>query len=211
MRAEQPPGGEEHAAAEPPAGLRSAAGPGGHAHCWPWDRLGESRPDWEWGDVKRSQKHFSNHLLVPERCSSVCPHRAEDAPPPDTRPASDFQRAGRRSAAAQRAFHPAQRAAAAARGECRGPSTVMIYSVSDFRRHLTFISVKNGTQDEVSLNWCVFCVFYLFYDQPGMHVNGAPQMMQPPNMGVVPGPMPVPGPGQGPVPGPVGPPGNSHH
>ncbi|XP_054453070.1 cleavage stimulation factor subunit 2 [Anoplopoma fimbria] len=50
---------------------------------------------------------------------------------------------------------------------------------------------------------------------PGMHVNGAPQMMQPPNMGVVPGPMPVPGPGpgpgpgqgQGPVPGPVGPPG----
>lgn len=39
-----------------------------------------------------------------------------------------------------------------------------------------------------------------------MHVNGAPQMMQPPNMGVVPGPMPVPGPGPGP--GPVGPPGN---
>uniref|UniRef100_A0A8D0DBA2 Cleavage stimulation factor, 3' pre-RNA, subunit 2 n=1 Tax=Sander lucioperca TaxID=283035 RepID=A0A8D0DBA2_SANLU len=35
---------------------------------------------------------------------------------------------------------------------------------------------------------------------PGMHVNGAPQMMQPPNMGVVPGPMPVPGPGQGPAP-----------
>uniref|UniRef100_A0A8D0ACI2 Cleavage stimulation factor, 3' pre-RNA, subunit 2 n=1 Tax=Sander lucioperca TaxID=283035 RepID=A0A8D0ACI2_SANLU len=44
---------------------------------------------------------------------------------------------------------------------------------------------------------------------PGMHVNGAPQMMQPPNMGVVPGPMPVPGPGQGPA--PVGPPGNHHH
>uniref|UniRef100_A0A8C6TD64 Cleavage stimulation factor subunit 2 tau variant n=1 Tax=Neogobius melanostomus TaxID=47308 RepID=A0A8C6TD64_9GOBI len=52
---------------------------------------------------------------------------------------------------------------------------------------------------------------------PGMHVNGAPQMMQPPNMGVVPGPMPGPGPGPGPgpVPGPgpgpgsapVGPPG----
>lgn len=41
-----------------------------------------------------------------------------------------------------------------------------------------------------------------------MHVNGAPQMMQPPNMGVVPGSMPVPGPGQGPV--PVGPPGNHH-
>lgn len=39
-----------------------------------------------------------------------------------------------------------------------------------------------------------------------MHVNGAPQMMQPPNMGVVPGPMPVPGQGQGPV--PVGPPGD---
>lgn len=39
-----------------------------------------------------------------------------------------------------------------------------------------------------------------------MHVNGAPQMMQPSSMGVVPGPMPVPGPGQGP--GPVGPPGN---
>lgn len=34
-----------------------------------------------------------------------------------------------------------------------------------------------------------------------MHVNGAPPMMQPPNMGVVPGPMAVPGP----VPGPVGP------
>uniref|UniRef100_G3PZ46 Cleavage stimulation factor, 3' pre-RNA, subunit 2 n=1 Tax=Gasterosteus aculeatus aculeatus TaxID=481459 RepID=G3PZ46_GASAC len=47
--------------------------------------------------------------------------------------------------------------------------------------------------------------------RPGMHVNGAPQMMQPPNMGVVPGPMPVPGPGQGPVPGPVGPPGNLQH
>ncbi|XP_068571167.1 cleavage stimulation factor subunit 2 isoform X2 [Cebidichthys violaceus] len=48
---------------------------------------------------------------------------------------------------------------------------------------------------------------------PGMHVNGAPQMMQPPNMGVVPGPMPVPGPGpgQGPAPGPVGPPGNLQH
>ncbi|XP_037316498.2 cleavage stimulation factor subunit 2 isoform X2 [Pungitius pungitius] len=48
---------------------------------------------------------------------------------------------------------------------------------------------------------------------PGMHVNGAPQMMQPPNMGVVPGPMPVPGPGpgQGPLPGPVGPPGNLQH
>ncbi|XP_056294936.1 cleavage stimulation factor subunit 2 isoform X2 [Pseudoliparis swirei] len=43
----------------------------------------------------------------------------------------------------------------------------------------------------------------------GMHINGAPQMMQPPNTGVVPGPMPVPGPGpgQGPAPGPAGPPG----
>lgn len=45
-----------------------------------------------------------------------------------------------------------------------------------------------------------------------MHVNGAPQMMQPPAMGVAPGPMPVSGPGpvQGPGPGPVpvGPPGN---
>ncbi|KAM4585933.1 cleavage stimulation factor subunit 2 isoform 1-T1 [Fundulus diaphanus] len=41
---------------------------------------------------------------------------------------------------------------------------------------------------------------------PVMHINGAPQMMQPANMGVVPGPMPVPGPGPGP--GPVGPPGN---
>lgn len=50
--------------------------------------------------------------------------------------------------------------------------------------------------------------FLVFYNQPGMHVNGAPQMMQPPNMGVVPGPMAVPGPGQGPV--PVGPPGNHH-
>lgn len=40
-----------------------------------------------------------------------------------------------------------------------------------------------------------------------MHVNGAPQMMQPPNMGVVPGSMPVPGQGQGPV--PVGPPGKT--
>lgn len=49
-------------------------------------------------------------------------------------------------------------------------------------------------------------LFLVFYVQPGMHVNGAPQMMQPPNMGVVPGPMAVPGPGQGPV--PVGPPGN---
>ena len=29
--AEQSPGGEEHAAAEPSAVLRSAAGPGGHA------------------------------------------------------------------------------------------------------------------------------------------------------------------------------------
>lgn len=37
-----------------------------------------------------------------------------------------------------------------------------------------------------------------------MHVNGAPQMMQPPNMTVVPGSMPVQGPGQV----PVGPPGN---
>lgn len=40
-----------------------------------------------------------------------------------------------------------------------------------------------------------------------MHVNGAPQMMQPPNMGVVPGSMPVPGQGQGPV--PVGLPGKT--
>nr|XP_057931237.1 cleavage stimulation factor subunit 2 isoform X1 [Doryrhamphus excisus] len=43
----------------------------------------------------------------------------------------------------------------------------------------------------------------------GMHVNGAPPMMQPPNMGVVPGTMP--GPGQVPAPGPVGPPGNLQH
>lgn len=54
--------------------------------------------------------------------------------------------------------------------------------------------------------WVKWPSFLAFYDQPGMHVNGAPQMMQPPNMGVVPGPMAVPGPGQGPV--PVGPPGN---
>ncbi|KAG7266519.1 hypothetical protein CRUP_036535 [Coryphaenoides rupestris] len=39
--------------------------------------------------------------------------------------------------------------------------------------------------------------------QPGMHVNGAPQMMQPPPMGGVPGP--VPGPGA------MGPPGNLQH
>ncbi|CDQ72626.1 unnamed protein product [Oncorhynchus mykiss] len=38
---------------------------------------------------------------------------------------------------------------------------------------------------------------------PGMHMNGAPQMMQPPPMGGGPGPMP----GQG----PVGPPGNLQH
>ncbi|XP_037531662.1 cleavage stimulation factor subunit 2 isoform X2 [Nematolebias whitei] len=44
---------------------------------------------------------------------------------------------------------------------------------------------------------------------PGMHINGAPQMMQPPNMGVVPGPGP--GPGPGPAPGPGGLPGNLHH
>lgn len=31
--AEQSPGGKEHAAAEPSAGVRSAAGPGGHADC----------------------------------------------------------------------------------------------------------------------------------------------------------------------------------
>ncbi len=54
----------------------------------------------------------------------------------------------------------------------------------------------------------MFYVFFFIYfiflcHQPGMHVNGAPQMMQPPNMGVVPGQMPVPGPG----PVPVGPPG----
>ncbi|XP_053735952.1 cleavage stimulation factor subunit 2 isoform X1 [Synchiropus splendidus] len=42
---------------------------------------------------------------------------------------------------------------------------------------------------------------------PGMHVNGAPQMMQPPNMGVVPGQGPVPGQPSG----PVGPPGNVQH
>ncbi|XP_075337817.1 cleavage stimulation factor subunit 2 isoform X1 [Odontesthes bonariensis] len=42
---------------------------------------------------------------------------------------------------------------------------------------------------------------------PGMHVNGAPQLMQPSNMGVVPGPVPVPGSVQG----PVGPPGNLQH
>lgn len=35
-----------------------------------------------------------------------------------------------------------------------------------------------------------------------MHVNGAPPMMQPPNIGVVPGPGPVP------APGPAGPPGS---
>lgn len=45
-----------------------------------------------------------------------------------------------------------------------------------------------------------------------MHINGAPQMMQSANMGVVPGAMPIQGPGQGPVavgqgPLPVGPPG----
>uniref|UniRef100_A0A087YFP3 Cleavage stimulation factor subunit 2 tau variant n=1 Tax=Poecilia formosa TaxID=48698 RepID=A0A087YFP3_POEFO len=41
---------------------------------------------------------------------------------------------------------------------------------------------------------------------PVMHVNGAPQMMQPANMGVVPN-MPVPGPVPGPGPGQIGPPG----
>lgn len=48
-------------------------------------------------------------------------------------------------------------------------------------------------------------IVYIIFYQPGMHVNGAPPMMQPPNMGV-PGPMP--GPGAGPGAGPVGPPGN---
>lgn len=47
-------------------------------------------------------------------------------------------------------------------------------------------------------------------NQPGMHVNGAPQMMQPPAMGVVPGPMPGPGPGPGPAPGQGGPPGKRY-
>ena len=56
----------------------------------------------------------------------------------------------------------------------------------------------------------IFLFFFSFLKflenyQPGMHVNGAPQMMQPPNMGVVPGP--IPGPGPGPGTGPVGPPG----
>lgn len=51
--------------------------------------------------------------------------------------------------------------------------------------------------------------FFIYIKQPGMHVNGAPQMMQPSSMGVVPGPMPVPGPGPGA--GPVGPPGNRLH
>ncbi|RVE67463.1 hypothetical protein OJAV_G00103110 [Oryzias javanicus] len=48
---------------------------------------------------------------------------------------------------------------------------------------------------------------------PGMHVNGGPGMIQPPNIGVVPGPMPGPGPGPGPGPvqGAVGPPGNLQH
>lgn len=41
--AEQPPGGAEHAAAEPSAGLCSAAGPSGNADRWPWDSLGERR------------------------------------------------------------------------------------------------------------------------------------------------------------------------
>lgn len=57
------------------------------------------------------------------------------------------------------------------------------------------------------MSYLLLCI-YFFYDQPGMHVNGAPQMMQPPNMGVVPGSMPVPGPGPGQGPVPVGPPGN---
>lgn len=38
--AEQPTRGKKHAATEPSAGLCSAAGPGGHAHCGPGDRLG---------------------------------------------------------------------------------------------------------------------------------------------------------------------------
>lgn len=43
MCAEQPSGGEEHAAAEPSAGLRSAPGSGGHADCGPRDSLGENQ------------------------------------------------------------------------------------------------------------------------------------------------------------------------
>ena len=39
--AEQSPGGEEHAAAEPSASLRSASGTSGHADCWPRDSFGE--------------------------------------------------------------------------------------------------------------------------------------------------------------------------
>uniref|UniRef100_A0A3B5MEE8 Cleavage stimulation factor, 3' pre-RNA, subunit 2 n=1 Tax=Xiphophorus couchianus TaxID=32473 RepID=A0A3B5MEE8_9TELE len=42
--------------------------------------------------------------------------------------------------------------------------------------------------------------------QPVMHVNGAPQMMQPSNMGVP----NMPGPGPAPGPGPIGPPGNRY-
>lgn len=41
--AEQPSGGEEHAAAEPSAGLRSAPGSGGHADRGPRDSLGENQ------------------------------------------------------------------------------------------------------------------------------------------------------------------------
>lgn len=43
MCAEQSPGGEKHAAAEPPAGLRSAAGPSGHENCGSRDRFGERK------------------------------------------------------------------------------------------------------------------------------------------------------------------------
>lgn len=68
---------------------------------------------------------------------------------------------------------------------------------------------KNPARIKVRLNYSCFLIYFVFfYGQPGMHVNGAPQMMQPPNMGVVPGQMPVPGPGPGPGPVPVGPPGN---
>lgn len=57
---------------------------------------------------------------------------------------------------------------------------------------------------------CHLLLWAFSRSQPVMHVNGAPQMMQPVNMGVVPGPMPVPGPvpGPGPGPGSIGPPGN---
>lgn len=103
VRAEQSAGGEEHAAAEPSAGLRSAAGPSGHADCRSRDCFGERCRMTLNLTLRYSNTNRCLKLQI-RSCSSFARYLiiyTENAPPSSYCPASDSQWARWSAAACQ--------------------------------------------------------------------------------------------------------------